>query len=140
MHCNKYPEGPALSLATKKSRVIGKWKIEKFYVNSTDHSDWFNGAYFMKIMRDGSYDFHYGSQVIGNYCEDGTWELTDKKTDLTFNYVAQPPSNGFGCGSQTGGTYNAEIRRLKSNQLWLQQVNSNGDILDFHFKSYVRQH
>jgi len=137
--CNKYPDGPGFSLATKKARVTRNWKIEKFFINGRDTSSVF-GAFFLKIHRDESYNFYYTSQVIGNYCEEGVWSLTDKKQGLKFDYKAQDQGNGFGCESPVAGTQNYEIRRLKSKQLWLRGISKNGDILDFHFKSYVRQY
>jgi len=137
--CTKYPDGPSFSLAAKKTRVVGKWKLDKFYINGIDKTETFS-VFYMNIERQGTYNFHYSSPVANSYCEEGDWKFTDRKQDLTFTYEPADNSGGFGCGPILPGTYTYEIRRLKAKQLWLRRLDTNGDILEFHFKSYIRQY
>jgi hypothetical protein len=37
--CHKFPDGPYFSLRTRKARVTGTWKVEKYYVNNIDSTD-----------------------------------------------------------------------------------------------------
>ena len=38
--CKKYPDGPAISLLSKESRITGEWDVEYFSVNGYDSTEY----------------------------------------------------------------------------------------------------
>ena len=115
--CNKYEDGPKISLLTKKARLCNDWVIEKYMVNGHDETDatdmtssiqsFFGNDFVWSIKKDETY-----SQT-GNFNESGTWKLGEDKDDVTFTP-----------GSGSSSTY--RILRLKSKELRLRETNSNG--------------
>lgn len=105
--CNKYPDGPAFSLLSKKERVVGEWDLDE-----TVHSDgsvtYNNDSYTLQLTNDNKAISH-----LGNVSLNGTWDFTSNKEKLRFTYGNASP------------TY--RIMRLKSKELWLKDEN-NGDI------------
>ena len=110
--CNKYEEGPKVSLLTKKARLTGDWTLDKYEADGQDitsfvASAW--GAAEWQIEKDGAY------HITGNVNENGTWELGEDKDDVRFK-----SDNS----SQPEESY--RILRLKNKELWLRYTNSNG--------------
>jgi hypothetical protein len=119
--CGKYEDGPKISFASKKSRLAGDWKVEKFLYNESDQTAayfFFNGTNAtMDIEKDGKY------KLIASWgTENGTWKLGEDKDDVTFT----PDNSG-----NSANTY--RILRLKSKELWWKQTQSNGDVEETHF-------
>ncbi len=117
--CNKYEDGPAFSLLTKKMRITGDWSLENYNSNGTDITStvqvlW-GASCEWQIEKDNSY------KLTGNINDAGTWKLGADKDDITFT-----PTSG------TVETY--RILRLTNKELWLRYTNSNGtyDIAKFH--------
>ncbi|MDR0803177.1 hypothetical protein [Fluviicola sp.] len=102
--CNKYPDGPAFSLLTKKSRLEGKWDLKQ-----TDHADGTTTIdpykYVLEIKKGNNYTYS-----MGNISAEGTWKFSGDKEHITFT------------GSGISGTF--LIRRLKNKFLWIQNENS----------------
>lgn len=120
--CNKYEDGPKLSLLTKKSRLANTWIVEKATTTSTNGSVADNTAYFssytLTIEKDGKY-----TATLGSFTDSGTWTLGEDKDDIRML------SNISG---STEESY--RILRLKSKELWWKQTQSNGDVDEMHFK------
>ncbi len=118
--CGKYEDGPAFSLASKKSRVVNVWQLDKYFVNgqeqtltADDKDD------YIEFTKDGKAIFTWvsGSQIT---TIEGTWEFDDSKehliTKITFTVLGQTTT--------TSTSY--KILRLKSNELWVEsQENGN---------------
>lgn len=119
--CNKYPEGPKLSLLSKKSRLAGEWKLEKALVNGVDQTSsvqaFLGNNYVWSIKKDGSY-----TQTYGTGSESGKWAWYDKKEKVIFT----PSTAG-----STADTF--EVTRLKSKSLWFR-VKSGSDTRELHLK------
>jgi hypothetical protein len=119
--CGKYEDGPKFSLASKKSRLEGEWKIEKALHNEADVTQSYTsllGANFTwEIEKDGKYT------QTGNFADSGTWTLGEDKDDITFLSSAS---------GSTAETY--RILRLTSKELWMKQTQSNGDVDEFQLK------
>ena len=117
--CKKYEEGPTISLASKKSRLCGDWKLEQYLYNGTDQTALIAavvGSNFVwGIEKDGTYT------QAGNFSDAGTWKLGEDKDDVTFT------SNATGA---TADTY--RILKLKIKALWFKQTQANGDVAEFH--------
>jgi len=118
--CKKYDDGPTLSLASKKSRVVNTWTIEKITDNGIDVTQAYLAlvpGYSMEMKKDNTYII----TVTGSSnAETGTWDFDSKKENLITT-----PSNGT---AQT-----AKITRLKSSELWLTETDGS-DVTEIHYK------
>lgn len=119
--CGKYEEGPALSLASKKSRLCGIWRVEKEILSTngtlteiTSNPDWENST--VEYTRDGIVKVNY-SASSGSYSLEGTWQFGSKKETL---------ETTFGTGSMAS-TSSLMIIRLKNKELWLRDYDNNGN-------------
>ena len=120
--CNKYEDGPALSLLTKKERLCNTWIIHSAYKNDVDQTSDFNAAfagYTLTIKKDETYTLSYRPFNVSEYSESGTWNFNDKKTTVTFNKS----------GSSDATTWT--ILRLKQKELWAEYTDS-GDVYEVH--------
>lgn len=111
--CNKYEDGPKISLLTKKARLCGDWALEAYLVNDVDQTANYQTAmganYEWDIEKDGTY------KILGNFTDNGTWELGEDKDDVRFLSST---------ANSTEISY--RILRLKSKELWLRHTASNG--------------
>lgn len=102
--CKKYPDGPGLSLLTRKARMQGKWDLQQ-----TEHADGTTTndpyKYVLELKKGGTLTY-----TMGNISSDGQWAFSSDKSHVTFT------------GAGATGTF--LIRRLKNRQLWLQDENS----------------
>src|SRR5688572_21953831 len=102
--CKKYPEGPLLSLRSKKARLTGEWMLEKILRNGNDSTAYYKaylGSNYLLIIKK-----HEVYWVQGNFPGDGTWRLDDKKEIIYFK-------SAQGSGPETP----YQILRLKSKEL-----------------------
>lgn len=120
--CSKYEDGPAFSLLSKKERLCGDWELETALYNDVDYTAsflTFAGAnYRVDIEKDGGY------RIEGANPDEGTWEFGEDKDDVRFK------SNNSSVGESS-----YRILRLKSKELWVKQTQTNGDVIELHYKS-----
>jgi len=106
--CKKYEDGPTLSLKSKKSRLVGKWKNIPA-----------NGSVYLieeEFKEDGGYTeiMTIDSSNIIYWEKKGTWSFNDKKENISTSYtftilgVTHPDR-------KKGGH---KIQRLTSEELW----------------------
>jgi hypothetical protein len=79
--CNKYEDGPKVSLLTKKMRLTGDWTLENYTSDGQDITSFVQtlwGAAEWQIEKDGKY------HITGNVNQNGTWELGEDKDDVRF--------------------------------------------------------
>ena len=81
--CNKYEEGPAISLLSKTERLANIWKVENYKVDGTDYTSLVSG-YIEVFSKSGAYSYSWG--VIS---KEGTWEFQngDMEIKLTGNDI-----------------------------------------------------
>jgi len=117
--CKKYEEGPALSIYSKKARVVGKWEFE---INpESNGTDWLdNSGNFTPYVGD-NVEFTKEMKVKWNDVDYGTWKFDADKEYIVVN-------NG------TNDRY-WFIIKLKNNNLWVhyELVTSSG-VWEWHFK------
>jgi len=110
--CGKYEDGPKISLASKKSRLVNTWKLVEEIQNGVVLN--LSGySIVTDIKKDGSYTYTYSYTILGvPYfgTTTGTWQFSSDKESLIMT-----PN-----GSSTAST--ATILRLKSKELWTKQV------------------
>ena len=105
--CTKYDDGPAFSLRTKKARLTGEWELEEIVVNGVSQAldsdydmiwEFERNGDFTQTMDYGSYSYNYN----------GEWEFDDNGEELEIE------------SSYSGINQTFEIKRLSSNDLWLE--------------------
>lgn len=119
--CNKYEDGPKLSLRTKKARMVNTWELTEYIDGDTDISANTSGTTIM-LTKDG--DFEVGGETKNGTVQKlvGTWEFSDDKTKLILSYD--------GVTIPTKWT----ITRLKNDELWLKREQANGTNASQKFK------
>jgi len=111
--CKKYEEGPALSLRSKKARVVNKWKAEKVTENGKDVT-----ADYKDITWEFKDDNKFVITVSGSgglsITLNGTWEFNNDKTKIITIL--------------NGERTESEILRLKEKSLWVKQVETDAGV------------
>ncbi len=67
--CNKYEDGPMISLRSKTERLSNIWKVENYKVDDTDYTSLVSN-YTEVFSKSGSYSYDWG--VLGG---SGKWEF-----------------------------------------------------------------
>jgi hypothetical protein len=117
--CKKYEEGPVFSLRSKKDRVVGKWKVEKYLENGTDQTSSLTSLNFrIEFKKDGKAVQSFSSPTFGTISEEFKWEFDDNKEKLIFIF-------------NSGEKEEFKILRLKHKELWLRQSNGT-DVQEIH--------
>ncbi len=127
--CKKHPDGPTISLRTKKSRVMGHWDINKYLVNGADSTQSLlsrvscaTPIYF--------YQMDKGDKECSISCPPTTyrysnWFFEDDKKILAFSNsdtssVSYPPLHLSGRAKE-----HWEIQRLTNKEMWLKTTTDN---------------
>ena len=79
--CGKYEDGPAFSLRSKTSRLVGEWEIVKIYGQNVPSGYNFS----MEFESDGDLTYSYSYSYYGynyNYSFNGEWEWEDNKGSI----------------------------------------------------------
>lgn len=116
--CSKYPDGPAISLKTKKARVENTWVIEKALRNGNDVTDDYS-IYTLKLNKDGDANLKatidFGSFIYQGETN-GTWQFNSNKENIIFDYQ----NNDF------DNTY--QILKLKTDELWIRELGGEDEL------------
>jgi hypothetical protein len=117
--CSKYEEGPNFALSTKKSRLVGDWKLVKQTENNVE-MDLQNIEATAKISSDGTYSLKFVLYVVGipfTDQSDGKWKFNSNKTQVIF--------------TETGASTSSyrTIIKLAENELKLKEINSAEDVI-----------
>lgn len=126
--CEKYEDGPRISLKSKKERAANSWRIGAKYKNGTEEtlssSDVEN-----KLILDK--EGFVTLVTAGNYFSSstpGTWTFSDDKK--TLQIVIYEPT---GPTTSSPTTTNYTILKLKEKELWLKETDSKGDVYEYHY-------
>lgn len=79
--CQKYADGPSISLRTRTERVANNWKVENYKINGSDYTS-LVASYTESFSKSESYSYDWGS-ING----EGTWKFIndDEEIQLTGN-------------------------------------------------------
>ena len=116
--CKKYPDGPGISVISKKERLSNVWHLASYFENGVDKTTDFNNAFqnaVITINKTGDYSLKYKAWGLINYSESGTWRITNKNA----NFETNPTSGSGSVGSH-------RILRLKEQELWYEDTDANG--------------
>ena len=114
--CGKYEDGPGFSLLSKKARVAGDWKVKSIGTQVMGSS---NYSINMSFEKSGSLTSSFTYSYAGYSYTDsytGSWDFLSDKEQLALNI--------------DGDVQLFEIKRLKNNEMWLDDDISalDGDI------------
>jgi hypothetical protein len=108
--CKKYPDGPAVSLRSKKARLANNWSIDKVLGAGLDITAAFvtdKKNYNLEIKDDGTFTENY--ETGGNVnTVIGTWKFSKDKKYVDMHYPLV--------------SFSWEILRLKQDELWLKST------------------
>lgn len=117
--CGQYEDGPSISLASKEARVINIWSLDAEFENGAeqtltpdDKDD------YIEFKKDGKAVFTWVTSS-GNANFDVTWELSDDNEKLIYYMTYEL------LGTTQTDTTESTILRLKSNEMWLEQVDGS---------------
>lgn len=118
--CGKYEEGPKISFASKEGRIINIWSLDAAFENgveqtlTTDDKD-----DYIEFKKDGEAVFTWLA-AGGTASIDATWELSDDKEKLIYYVTYELIDTTY------SDTIENTILRLKSNEMWLEQIDGGG--------------
>ena len=119
--CNKYDDGPGISLVPRNERVANTWVIEKAMADGQDVTGSFE-QYVLSLTTGGDAtleaDYTLFGVIISNQTT-GTWSFANDQEDLVLDFE----------DDQADGSY--QILRLTSDELWLRKL---GDDLELQLK------
>lgn len=100
--CEKYEEGPSLSLRSKKARVANEWKViyAYDYKDNVDITSDYSGETW-EFAKDGQ----FSEKDNGEVDKTGTWDFLNDKEEIAINFPADIKKY--------------RILRLKENEMWL---------------------
>jgi hypothetical protein len=132
LSCNKYEDGPSFSLHTKTHRLANSWIFGQVFETPsngtrTDRTDDYKTAYYefnLIIDKGNTYSLSYSLFNLTAYTESGTWVYNGDKTHVYFNKT----SNSSGSGFDSDWT----ILKLKEKELWAEETQSNGTVVEMH--------
>lgn len=154
--CQKYEEGPQISLRTVEKRIYGTYRIEYFAKNGNNLTSYWNQYYDLsfKIEEISPADIsdHIGIKVEGFIDSCGVmksihfpfyslhyWVRGDDEMIMLNNYLYDPslyPDRLLYPLIVSSGTMPVDsfhITKLTMDELWLRHTN-NTDIYEIHFK------
>jgi hypothetical protein len=131
--CNKYEDGPAISIFTKTHRLANTWIIDKVFETTpngtrTEKTADYEAYYYSLILtidKKNLYSLTYSPLSITSYAEDGTWVYNGDKTHVFFTRTSQSATSSLGD--------DWTILKLKEKELWGSHVDNNGTVVEFHF-------
>ena len=126
--CGKYEDGPKMSLASKKGRLAGTWKLDKYLADGVDKTTEYRTAIASEsfaVDKKGKYTYSQTTTSLlgGQTSTDaGTWEFIEKKEAL------RTLSDTSGAIADT-----SNITRLTKKELWVKSPSGKTPVIEIHF-------
>ncbi|MDD2634913.1 MAG: hypothetical protein PHW82_05380 [Bacteroidales bacterium] len=123
--CNKYEDGPLISLKSPEKRIVGEYIVEAYLINDEfiNLNDIGISEYQINFNKDGS-----GKTIItsNNYTSESyfEWELDEKKENYRERYKGQ--NNEWGVWSKY-----KKILKLTNTEFWFTDNNLQ-ETTEFH--------
>ena len=128
--CKKYPEGPAISLISKKERIANEWRLSKYLEDDIDKTSDFNNIFTkfeFNTTKAGEYTINRQYFSVVSTTEMGKWSFSGDKEDL----ILQPAYINTGTLPEKSSW---QILKLKEDELWIRNFDSNGKKTEYHLK------
>jgi len=111
--CQKYDDGPLISLSTRTSRVANNWKVDNYKVNGTDFTS-LMADYKETYTTDHNYTYTWG--LLGG---SGTWAFTNNYANVQIT------------GTDNQSSVTLVILKLEQKQFWYYIMDGN-DKKEYH--------
>jgi len=120
--CNKYEDGPAISLLSAEKRIDGTYTLDKYYINDQELTltDINISEYKVTYNKDGS-----GTRTINGLKSDIQWEFDDKKENI------REKEQGLTGEWSSWGNYR-KLLKLTKDEIWILDE-SDLESSEFHF-------
>lgn len=105
--CNKYEEGPALSLRSRTERVSNTWKVENYKVNGEDLTSLVSN-YTETFTKSGNYSYQWGA-FDGN----GNWAFQNSDREIKLN------------GTDDQSSHTLFILKLEEKSFWYYYIDGS---------------
>jgi hypothetical protein len=113
--CNKYDDGPGVSLRSRKERISNEWRVDKAYNGSDDVSSDFD-QYNITLRKDNSTTLEATYSFLSvdySYSTNGTWSFLDNDTKVRVDYENNDADNTY------------VILKLEEDRLWVREEGSD---------------
>ena len=148
--CSKYEDGPWISFRSVDKRIGGSWHVYYFKVNDIDKTDYWISNYnwsfrfytYSDFPEETSKMFRMYDIVFPDNCVPdtvgiqygyGRWNMEDDDLGFGFSFLTDSGitiTDTCGLFPVLSATYiEWKVRRLKSNDFWLELKESNGSTL-----------
>jgi hypothetical protein len=114
--CQKYAEGPSISLRSRTERVSNRWEVENYKINGTDYTSLVSG-YSETYSKSGAYSYEWG--ILGG---DGTWKFQNDDQEIQLT------------GSDNQSSRKLIILKLEEKSFWYYYMDGN-DKYELHLVS-----
>lgn len=111
--CQKYDEGPLISLSTRTSRVANNWKVDNYKVNGTDYTS-LVADYKETFTTDHNYSYTWG--LLGGT---GTWGFENDYAEIRIT------------GTDNLASQTLYILKLEQKQFWYY-IMDGADKKEYH--------
>ena len=121
--CNKYEDGPSVSLKSAKARLSNTWVIDQVMSAGIDITSSYSESFkdmVLTFRTDNSYVKSFTDQNNVPYTIEGTWAFIDNNVSITVSVSGIVIST-------------VSVLRLASKELWLRE-SYNSVIYDVHYK------
>jgi hypothetical protein len=113
--CKKYPDGPGVSIVSKKMRVENTWIVAKATEDGQDVSSSYD-PYTLTLTRDGDATleadyFFFGVHYV--VITNGTWTFLNDAMNIMFDFEDDSQDAEY------------QILRLTDDQFWLRRVGAD---------------
>lgn len=111
--CNKYEEGPSLSLMSRTARLANQWKVENYKINGSDYTS-LMGDYEETYSKNGAYTYTW-SILNGS----GTWKFQNNDMEIKLE------------GNDDRSSRTLYILKLEKKSFWYYYI-KDGDRHEMH--------
>jgi hypothetical protein len=105
--CNKYEDGPMVSLRPRAERVANRWKVENYKIDGADYTS-IVSDYTEQFSKDQAYSYTWGS-ISGA----GTWSFQNNDEEIKLS------------GSDDHSSRTLFITKLEEKAFWYYYMEDN---------------
>ncbi len=116
--CNKYEDGPTVSLLSKKARMENTWAIENAYRNGENVTEDYD-QYTLKMTKNGDANLtatYTAGSFSYQYETQGTWTFKDDKESVMLDFQDDDADQLY------------QILKLEDDALWLREIGGEDEL------------
>lgn len=114
--CNKYEEGPTVTLLSRTNRLANRWEVDNYKINGSDYTSLVSG-YSETFSKSGAYSYAWG--ILNGA---GTWVFQNNDMEVKLT------------GNDNHSSRTLYILKLEKKSFWYYYT-EDGDRHEFHMIS-----